>query len=913
MRKKRKINSLPTVRSIAIIAFAAVMLFAITGCKEPGSGDDSTYGISLSQTETHTFATAEKGYTAPPAALTITVTNTGNQPTGALTAALIGTDTNSFTLTGASIASIAAGNTGSFTVQPKTGLAVKTHTATVTVDGANVTAQSFAVSFTVTETLEPITSVTINIDAPSRDAAQGEAATDDENYTITTVAWNPNHNPFQGGVEYTVTITLTAKDGFTFTGLDEEDITIGSGAPASVTNNGTTLVLTRAFPATSNKTVTSITIANPPNNFAYTHGDLLNLDGLTITITYQDDPEETKSYNELASLGLGINISPAHGSIVMYSQDGDYIKVLRNNIEEAATTNALAVSKKALTITSAAHTKTYDGTATATGVTVTLDGIISADTDNVNAASVIATYTGANAGTKTINITAVTLSGSAADNYTVTIPASVTVSGGITAAPITSAAITITAPVKGGTPATTASITGGANFSAGTVTWLPAVTTAFAGDTAYAASVTLTADSSNYTFTGLTSATINGETATRTNNTGATVTLTFTFPKTQAKAVTSIAITRQPAAMSYTHGDALNLTGLTLTINYDEGSPDINVAPAQFAEKGITTIPANGAILRFDGTYNNNKIQVKHSVVDTEETTANLVIGKKSVTITGVTVANKTYDGNANATIIDTLAAVSGKLAEDTVTVNTGSAAFAQSNAGNGLTVTFNSFSLGGTHANCYNLTVQPASVTANITRAAGATVTKPTVSATFDTIAATADINNESVIGTNDQGIEYQLLSGASGTTVAKVWQDSGTFGNLPSGTTYRVQARTKQSDNHNAGAANTSDAINTQHSTGISISMGNFTVTDAAAGKGVFNTGTVVVDSANPLVIDASELASISAWYMGMINLTPFVVDDVLTLERGSFGAAGNYTITITFTENGKPWLGSVHFIVE
>ncbi|OMF66377.1 hypothetical protein MKY66_06785 [Paenibacillus sp. FSL R5-0766] len=65
---------------------------------------------------------------------------------------------------------------------------------------------------------------------------------------------------------------------------------------------------------------------------------------------------------------------------------------------------------------------------------------------------------------------------------------------------ITSAPITVTAPVTGATPSTTATV-GTANFTARTVTWSPDEE-AFAGSTAYTATVTLTANS-GYVFAAM--------------------------------------------------------------------------------------------------------------------------------------------------------------------------------------------------------------------------------------------------------------------------------------------------------------------------------------------------------------------------------------------------------------------------
>ncbi|GHV79969.1 hypothetical protein AGMMS49944_17600 [Spirochaetia bacterium] len=104
----------------------------------------STFGISLSETGTYTFPADRL-----PPARTVTVTNTGNRATGALTVSLTGANYNCFDLASTGISSIAAGGTGSFTVVPGRGLRVNTYTATVTVSGGYGIRASFQVSFTV--------------------------------------------------------------------------------------------------------------------------------------------------------------------------------------------------------------------------------------------------------------------------------------------------------------------------------------------------------------------------------------------------------------------------------------------------------------------------------------------------------------------------------------------------------------------------------------------------------------------------------------------------------------------------------------------------------------------------------------------------------------------------------------------
>jgi len=108
--------------------------------------------ITLSTTGTHAFpeVTLSAGTYIQPAAHSVTVTNVGTLPTGALAVTLSGANPAAFTLDLASLTELAPGETTTFTVRPNANLASGTHTAIVTVDGAYVeTAVTFTVSFTV--------------------------------------------------------------------------------------------------------------------------------------------------------------------------------------------------------------------------------------------------------------------------------------------------------------------------------------------------------------------------------------------------------------------------------------------------------------------------------------------------------------------------------------------------------------------------------------------------------------------------------------------------------------------------------------------------------------------------------------------------------------------------------------------
>ena len=122
------------------IAYIAIDSFLIEQqMTTPPNGD-----ITLSDTGTYVFAPANRHYGAQPPR-TVTITNNGNQPTGALTIVL----SDQFTVSKTAIPSLAANGTDSFTIAPKTGLAVGTHSATLTVSDSNGILKTLNISFTV--------------------------------------------------------------------------------------------------------------------------------------------------------------------------------------------------------------------------------------------------------------------------------------------------------------------------------------------------------------------------------------------------------------------------------------------------------------------------------------------------------------------------------------------------------------------------------------------------------------------------------------------------------------------------------------------------------------------------------------------------------------------------------------------
>jgi uncharacterized membrane protein len=113
-----------------------------------------SYSISLDTTGTYTFNPQIVGYgSGLLVSKSVRITNTGNQPTGALSLTLSGVAATAFSLSALNISSLAVNGSTNFTVIPRTGLSAGTYTATVTVSGNNGISAAFIVSFTVNSAL----------------------------------------------------------------------------------------------------------------------------------------------------------------------------------------------------------------------------------------------------------------------------------------------------------------------------------------------------------------------------------------------------------------------------------------------------------------------------------------------------------------------------------------------------------------------------------------------------------------------------------------------------------------------------------------------------------------------------------------------------------------------------------------
>lgn len=144
--------------------------------------------------------------------------------------------------------------TATITLMPKPGYKLDgVATNFFTVEGASSVSNS-ANSGVVTAVFPETGTVTVwernisGIPKPKTGNTPVSTIKEDTNFTG-TVSWSPATSTFAASTVYTATITLTAKAGFTFEGVEENSFSV-TGLPSSVTNAANSNVVTAVFPAT---------------------------------------------------------------------------------------------------------------------------------------------------------------------------------------------------------------------------------------------------------------------------------------------------------------------------------------------------------------------------------------------------------------------------------------------------------------------------------------------------------------------------------------------------------------------------------------------------------------------------------------------------------------------------------------
>ncbi|SAL07260.1 hypothetical protein AWB78_08501 [Caballeronia calidae] len=281
------------------------------------------------------------------------------------------------------------------------------------------------------------------------------------------------------------------------------------------------------------------------------------------------------------------------------------------------------------------------------------------------------------------------------------------------------------------TVASTGSITGqtGAMTSDAVSLSGAALTAAFGSknagvETATLSGFTLTgADAGNYVIASKPSAATATIAQAQITVSGVTVANKTYDATTSATVASTGSITGQTGAMT---GDAVSLSGAALTAAF--GSKNAGVETATLS--GFTLTGADA------GNY----------VIASKPSAATATISQAQITVSGVTVANKTYDATTSATVASagSITGQTGAMTSDAVSLSGAAltAAFGSKNAGVE-TATLSGFTLTGADAGNYVIASKPSAATATIAQAqltlSGATVANKTYDATTSAEVASA------------------------------------------------------------------------------------------------------------------------------------------------------------------------------
>ena len=340
-----------------------------------------------------------------------------------------------------------------------------------------------------------------------------------------------------------------------------------------------------------------------------------------------------------------------------------------------------------------AANKTYDGntTATVSATGVLMNGLVVGDTVTVASSGVFADKNAGNG--KTVTLTN-NYAGADAGNYTITDQSSTTAD--ISQATLTISGITAAHKTYDGNPNAVVSTAG--LVKSGLVV----------GDT-----VTV---SSSGVFTDKNAAP--GKTVTLSNSIGGADVGNYAIvdqTTTTANITPAVLTISGSSAASKTYDGNTNAAITAGTLNGLVGTESLTVTgAASFAGKNVGNYTLNTAYTLADAGTGASAGLASNYTLANQNLSAS--ISAKTLTISGITAANKTYNGNSTATVSTALVAKNGLVDGDTVTV-TSSGVFADKNVGTGKTVTLTN-TYAGADAGNYAITDQT-TATANIAQAA--------------------------------------------------------------------------------------------------------------------------------------------------------------------------------------------------
>jgi formylglycine-generating enzyme required for sulfatase activity len=424
-------------------------------------------------------------------------------------------------------------------------------------------------------------------------------------------------------------------------------------------------------------------------------------------------------------------------------------------------------------------------------------------------------------------------------------------------AQIAAVIVSVTAPAKDGVPNLTAATEGEAGYTVSAVSWtdvsngnVPFTGAKFLSNTIYKATVIITARP-DYEFANSMTAHINNTSAVIADNPNGTKTLSLQFDKTYEGDVVSITVTHQPTKTNYVHGETLNLAGLQVQVNFDEGTPAVIV----FGDSNLlTTLPAQGEIVRRPA-HNGHPIQVNYS--GKQANTNILTVTQKPITLNTANASHtKVYDGNTTATNIGGVTLTLNEIVSgDSVYVTQ------QVNGVNGVngvyqsadvptnTVNITSVVLGGLNYENYTVTLKNnVPVTGGITKADPTVVTLPTTS----NISSGSTLSASTLSGGVARGVLNETVSGSF------AWTNPNTVpaaGLNPYQVTFTP---TSTNPNYNAVRVNVSVLV-------ISVEM-----VLVSGGTFQMGQGGYYLNSSDKYIAETPQTVTLSSFYIGKYEIT-------------------------------------------
>jgi hypothetical protein len=264
-----------------------------------------------------------------------------------------------------------------------------------------------------------------------------------------------------------------------------------------------------------------------------------------------------------------------------------------------------------------------------------------------------------------------------------------------------------------------------------------------------------------------------------------------------------------------------------------------------------------------------------YNVVQPTGLTANIT--KADLTVTGVSANDKVYNTTTAATLTGT-AAVTGLAGDVVSATGTGAGLFADKDVGTGKAVTVSGYTLTGTDADNYSV-VQPAGLTANITKADLAVTGVAAANKVYNGTAAAT------LTGT-------AAVTGLVGDVVSATGTGAGLFADKDVGTGKAVAVSGYTLTGADAGN------YSAVQPTGLTanITPANLTVTGITADNKVYNGTTAATLSNGTLVgVVAADVANVTLTQVGTFADKNVGTAKVVTAANTLSGAAsGNYNLT-------------------